>query len=46
MDDRETAELVAGDELVCPPGDDAWIVGWQACVVIDSQALAEDANRS
>jgi quercetin dioxygenase-like cupin family protein len=44
MDDGEEAEFVAGDYAVIPPGHDAWIVGDEACVVIDWQGLADYAK--
>ena len=46
MDDGEEAEFVPGDYMVVPPGHDAWIVGDDACVMIDWQGLAEYAKRS
>lgn len=46
MDDGEEAEFVSGDYMVVPPGHDAWIVGDEACVVIDWQGLADYAKRS
>jgi len=46
MDDGEEAEFVPGDYMVVPPGHDAWIVGDEACVMIDWQGLAEYAKRS
>lgn len=46
MDDGEDAEFVPGDFMVVPPGHDAWIVGDQACVVIDWQGMDDYAKRS
>ena len=46
MDDGEEAEFGPGDFMVCPPGHDAWIVGDEACVVIDWQGSADYAKRS
>ena len=46
MDDGQEAEFVPGDFMVCPPGHDAWIVGDDACVVIDWQGLADYAKRT
>ena len=46
MDDGEEAEFGPGDFMICPPGHDAWIVGDEACVVIDWQGFADYAKRS
>lgn len=35
MDDGEEVEFGPGDFMECAPGHDAWIVGDEACVVID-----------
>jgi uncharacterized cupin superfamily protein len=45
MDDGEEAEFGPGDFMICPPGHDAWIVGDEACVVIDWQGVADYARR-
>jgi quercetin dioxygenase-like cupin family protein len=45
MDDGEEAEFGPGDFAVIPPGHDAWIVGNDACVVIDWQGFADYAKR-
>ena len=45
MDDGQQAEFGPGDYMVCPPGHDAWIVGDQACVVIDWQGAADYAKQ-
>jgi quercetin dioxygenase-like cupin family protein len=45
MDDGEEAEFGPGDFAVIPPGHDAWIVGDEACVVIDWQGFADYAKR-
>jgi quercetin dioxygenase-like cupin family protein len=44
MDDGEEAEYGPGDFAVIPPGHDAWIVGDEACVVIDWQGFADYAK--
>ena len=43
MDDGEEA-FGPGDYMSCPPGHDAWIVGEEACVVIDWQGFADYAK--
>jgi quercetin dioxygenase-like cupin family protein len=35
MDDGEELEFGPGDVMECGPGHDAWIVGDEACVVVD-----------
>jgi quercetin dioxygenase-like cupin family protein len=45
MDDGEEMEFGPSDFMVCPPGHDAWIVGDEACVVIDWQGVADYAKR-
>jgi hypothetical protein len=35
MDDGSQEEFGAGDAYVIPPGHDAWVVGDEACVVVD-----------
>jgi quercetin dioxygenase-like cupin family protein len=44
MDDGEELEFGPGDFAVIPPGHDAWVVGDQACVVIDWQGFADYAK--
>ena len=46
MDDGQEDEFGPGDLMVCPPGHDAWIVGDDACVIIDWQGVADYAKRS
>ena len=46
MDDGEEAEFGPGDFMSCAPGHDAWIVGEEACVVIDWQGVADYAKRA
>ena len=45
MDDGEEMEYGAGDFAVMEPGHDAWIVGDEACVVIDWQGFTDYAKR-
>jgi len=45
MDDGEEMEYRPGDFAIMPPGHDAWIVGDEACVVIDWQGFADYAKR-
>ncbi|WP_235746543.1 cupin domain-containing protein [Nocardia coffeae] len=35
MDDGTEKDIGPGDFLFCPPGHDAWVLGEEACVVID-----------
>jgi quercetin dioxygenase-like cupin family protein len=44
MDDGTSEEFGPGDFMICPPGHDAWIVGDEACVVIDWQGVADYAK--
>ena len=37
MDDDSEHEVGPGDAIVIPPGHDAWIVGDEACVILDFQ---------
>jgi hypothetical protein len=45
MDDGEEADLGPGDILMIPPGHDAWVVGDEACVVLDFAGMAHYAER-
>ncbi len=45
MDDGQESEFGPGDVMSCPPGHDAWIVGDEACVLIDWQGVADYAKR-
>ncbi|WP_329497623.1 cupin domain-containing protein [Kitasatospora herbaricolor] len=45
MDDGEEAEFGPGDVMICPPGHDAWVLGDEACVVLDWQGFADYAKR-
>jgi quercetin dioxygenase-like cupin family protein len=44
MDDDQELEFGPGDFSIIPPGHDAWIVGDEACVVIDWQGFADYAK--
>lgn len=44
MDDGEQLEIGPGDFMVIPAGHDAWIVGDEACVLIDWQSVADYAK--
>jgi len=46
MNDGEEMEFGPGDFAVMAPGHDAWVVGDEACVVIDWQGFADYAKRS
>ncbi len=46
MDDGEEAEFGPGDLMICPPGHDAWIVGDEACVMVDWQGMADYAKKA
>ena len=45
MDDGSAEEFRGGDLMVIPPGHDAWVVGDQACVVVDWTGVANYAKR-
>lgn len=45
MDDGEQQEFGPGDLMVVPPGHDAWVVGDEACVMLDWQGVADYAKR-
>ena len=45
MDNGEELEFGPGDFAVIPPGHDAWIIGDDACVVVDWQGFADYAKR-
>ena len=40
MERWEEAELGPNDFRTCRPGEDAWMVGDEACVVVDWQGVA------
>ncbi len=45
MDDGEQQEFGPGDFMIAPPGHDAWVVGDEACVMVDWQGVADYAKR-
>jgi len=45
MDDGEQQEFGPGDVMIAPPGHDAWVVGDEACVLVDWQGFADYAKR-
>lgn len=45
MDNGEEMEFGPGDFMTAAPGHDAWIVGDEPCVTIDSQTVADYAKR-
>lgn len=45
MDDGTEDEFGPGDVMIAPPGHDAWIVGDEACVVIDWAGFGDYAKR-
>ncbi|GAB2442342.1 cupin domain-containing protein [Nocardia tengchongensis] len=45
MDDGSESDLGPGDYLFCPPGHDAWVVGDEACVMLDWAGAAHYAQR-
>lgn len=45
MDDGTEDDFGPGDVMICPPGHDAWIVGDEACVVIDWAGFGDYAKR-
>jgi quercetin dioxygenase-like cupin family protein len=44
MDDGEETEIGPGDFMTAAPGHDAWIIGNEACVIIDWQGMADYAK--
>lgn len=44
MDDGEEVEVNAGDFVHIPPGHDAWIVGDEACVMLDFGGMSNYAK--
>lgn len=45
MDDGSETDIGPGDFLLCPPGHDAWILGDEACVMLDWAGAANYAKR-
>lgn len=35
MDDGSMTDVGPGDAMDCPPGHDAWVVGNEACVIVE-----------
>jgi hypothetical protein len=46
MDDGQEAEMGPGEILLIPPGHDAWVVGDEACVVLDFAGMEHYAERT
>ena len=46
MDDGTETEFGPGDVMECDPGHDAWIVGNEACVVVDWAGATNYAKSS
>ena len=46
MDDGTEDEFGPGDVMIAAPGHDAWVVGDEACVVVDWQGFADYAKRT
>lgn len=44
MDDGEEMEVSPGEYMSVPPGHDAWVVGDEACVIVDWQGFADYAK--
>jgi uncharacterized cupin superfamily protein len=45
MDDGTRALLTAGDVAYIPPGHDAWVVGDEACLLVDFEGMSDYARR-
>jgi quercetin dioxygenase-like cupin family protein len=45
MDDGTADEFGPGDLMIVPPGHDAWIIGDDACVVVDWTGFGDYAKR-
>ncbi|MFF5785590.1 cupin domain-containing protein [Streptomyces sp. NPDC012693] len=46
MDDGESTEFGSGDFMEVTPGHDAWVLGDDACVVLDWSGFADYAKRA
>jgi len=46
MDDGNSETFGPGDVMIADPGHDAWVVGDEACVVVDWQGFADYAKRT
>jgi len=44
MDDGSELDFGPGDVVAIPPGHDAWVVGDEACVVLDFAGMGEYAK--
>jgi quercetin dioxygenase-like cupin family protein len=45
MDDGTTEDFGPGDLMICPPGHDAYILGEEACTVVDWTGFGDYAKR-
>lgn len=45
MNDGQETEFGPGDYMVVPPGHDAWVVGDEACVMLDWQGASDYARQ-
>ncbi|HEX6492755.1 MAG TPA: cupin domain-containing protein [Candidatus Dormibacteraeota bacterium] len=45
MDDGAEEEYGPGDVMIVPPGHDAWVLGSEACVVLDWAGMTNYAKR-
>lgn len=45
MDDGQEGEAGPGDVIMIPPGHDAWVVGDEACVILDFAGMEHYAER-
>ncbi|MEO5779818.1 MULTISPECIES: cupin domain-containing protein [Arthrobacter] len=46
MDDGQEMEVSPGEYMLIPPGHDAWVVGDEACILIDWQGFVDYAKRT
>ena len=44
MDDGTELEISAGDVVSIPPGHDGWVIGDEACVVVDFSGMGNYAK--
>ena len=44
MDDGSELDFGPGDVVAIPPGHDAWVVGDEACVVLDFAGMSQYAK--
>lgn len=45
MDDGSRGMLSAGDVAYIPPGHDAWVVGGEACLMVDFEGMSDYARQ-